>query len=120
MFEQFWSLYPRKIAKKAAQAEWNKLSTDEQRKCLEVIHNHVKHWKDLNTEPQYIPHPRTWLHQGRFDDELEAVTPKQPEIAWWSSEQLILAKGREVNLDPRPGESIHEFKGRIAEKLRAA
>jgi hypothetical protein len=120
MFEDFWQLYPRKVGKKPAQQEWNKLSTTEQQKCVEVIHNHIKYWRQTNTEPQFIPHARTWLHQGRYDDELDEVKTKQPDVAWWGSEASILAKGREVNLMPRPGESIHEFKGRIVEKLRQA
>ena len=45
---------------------------------------------------------------------------KKDDVAWWGSEPLILAKGREVNLEPRPGESIHEFKGRVVDKLRSA
>jgi hypothetical protein len=121
MFEEFWKHYPRKVSRKIAQQEWNRLTPMEQTKCLEVIHTHVKYWQATNTEPQFIPHARTWIHQGRFDDELEMPQAKpKTDVAWWGSEPLILAKGREVNLEPRPGESIHEFKGRVVDKLRSA
>jgi hypothetical protein len=121
MFEEFWKHYPRKVSKKIAQQEWNRLTPMEQTKCLEVIHTHIKYWQATNTEPQFIPHARTWIHQGRFDDELEMPQAKiKTDVAWWGSEPLILAKGREVNLEPRPGESIHEFKGRVVDKLRSA
>jgi uncharacterized protein YdaU (DUF1376 family) len=46
-----------------------------------------------------------------------AAKRKNGTPAWWSSDAAIIAKGREVNLAPRPGESIHEFKGRVAERL---
>lgn len=33
--------------------------------------------------------------------------------AWWTSEAATKAKGREVGIEPRPGESADDFKGRI-------
>jgi hypothetical protein len=36
---------------------------------------------------------------------------------WWSSDSLILAKGSELGLSARPGESMGEFKGRINAKI---
>lgn len=36
---------------------------------------------------------------------------------WWSSDSLILAKGAELGLSARPGESMGEFKGRINAKI---
>jgi hypothetical protein len=36
---------------------------------------------------------------------------------WWSSDSLILAKGNELGLSARPGESMGEFKGRINAKI---
>jgi len=121
MFEEFWKHYPRKVSKKIAQQEWNRLTPTEQAKCLEVIHIHIKYWKATNTEPQFIPHARTWIHYGRFDDELEIPQAKpKTEVAWWSTEATVLAKGQEVGLSPRPGEDIHTFKGRVVDKLRSA
>lgn len=68
-FDLFWSLYPRKVAKKAALKVWNRLSEVEKKKAIDVLPDHVKAWADK--ELQYIPHPTTWLSQGRYDDELE-------------------------------------------------
>lgn len=36
---------------------------------------------------------------------------------WWSSDTSVIAKGREIGLNPRPGESMGEFKGRVSAKL---
>ena len=122
MFEEFWKHYPRKVSKKSANQEWNKLTPLEQMKCLEVIHKHNDYWKSLATEPQFIPHPRTWLYQGRFDDELEIVAakPKETTVAWWSTEATVIAKGHEVGLSRSPGDDIHTFKGRVIERIKKA
>lgn len=32
---------------------------------------------------------------------------------WWSSEAMTIAKGKELGIEPRPGESAADFKGRI-------
>jgi len=95
-FDLFWSKYPRKIAKKAALSEWLKLSTDEQNKCVEVIDRHIAGWSD--TDVQFIPHPRTWLHQGRFDDELPE--PKVNGRPWHETKTGIEEKGRELGILP--------------------
>lgn len=63
-FESFYSSYPRKVAKPQAKKAWNK------NKCalaevLPALEQHKKGWKD----PQYIPHPATWLNQRRWEDE---------------------------------------------------
>ena len=74
MFETFWKQYPRKIAKRMAAKEWAKLTPAEQAKALAVMPLQVRAWK--GQDKQFIPHARTWLHQGRFDDEFEvAATP---------------------------------------------
>lgn len=120
MFSEFWKQYPRKVSRKMAEKAWLKLSTTEQDQALEALPTHIKYWQTTNTEKEFIPHASTWLNQARYEDELEIPQPKKEIVAWWGSESLILAKGREMNLQPRPGESIWDFKGRILEKLRSA
>ena len=63
-FESFYSSYPRKVAKPQAKKAWSK------NKCvlaevLPALEQHKKTWKD----PQFIPHPATWLNQRRWEDE---------------------------------------------------
>ncbi len=41
-------------------------------------------------------------------------------IRWWESDEGILAKGREVKVDPKPGESMLSFKARINSALSGA
>jgi hypothetical protein len=63
-FESFYLSYPRKVAKPQAKKAWSK------NKCvlaevLPALEQHKKTWKD----PQFIPHPATWLNQRRWEDE---------------------------------------------------
>jgi|TARA_B100000315_G_scaffold225579_1_gene231947 hypothetical protein len=69
-FEQFWKKYPRKVGKVKSLEAWNKINPDGVLiKTIMVSvekHRKSKGWQD----PQYIPHPSTWLNQQRWDDEI--------------------------------------------------
>lgn len=126
IFDDFWQLYPRKTAKAHAKIMWERLTEEEKKLAIEKLPQHIKLWSTTGTEKQFMPHAGTWLNPvlgRRWEDEIEIPSPKaktKTEIAWWSSESLIISKGRELNLDPRPGEVIEQFKGRIIEKIRSA
>lgn len=69
-FDNFWKLYPRKIAKKHALQMWKRLTKAQQDKALETIGNHIQQWaKELRADDK-IPHAGTWLNGWRFDDDL--------------------------------------------------
>jgi hypothetical protein len=76
-FEVFWKSYPRKIGKKAAEKAWARAKD---KPALEVILAAVKaqaasdQW--LKDGGQFIPHPATWLNQGRWSDEPPAPQPQ--------------------------------------------
>ena len=80
-FEQFWKFYPRRIARKAA---WNALykvmrnREVEFDKLIQAVQNFAAHVRGKDV--QYIPHPATWINQGRWDDELP--TAPQDDVAW--------------------------------------
>jgi len=67
-FNQFWASYPVKIGKLAAIREWNKLKPSAAlvTQMLETLawQKVSKNWRD-----GFIPHPRTWIFQGRYLDE---------------------------------------------------
>ncbi|WP_157038002.1 MULTISPECIES: hypothetical protein [Chelativorans] len=87
-FERFWSLYPRKVAKRTAQKAWDKelrAGTDP----AEIIAGLERQLPTLvRREPQFIPHASTWLHQGRWEDEIEAPRPSNTI----SAAQSIIAR----------------------------
>jgi hypothetical protein len=118
-FEDFWLKYPRKVAKKTAMQAFKKLAIDEQELAVEALETHLEYWKIKETEKDFIPHPATWLNQGRYYDELDMQPkqPKKPALPWYSTDQLTMDKSRELCLTPRPGEDMSQFRTRIAKRI---
>lgn len=77
-FDLFWQMYPRRVAKVAAQKAWAKLKPAEREAAIAALPAHVEHWSDRDLA--YVPHPGTWIHQQRWTDELQSRKPKQPEM----------------------------------------
>lgn len=67
-FAAFWSLYPRKVARPKAAQSFGKLTEAEQRAAIAAVPKFAASWK-WRMEPDYIPHPTTWLNQRRWEDE---------------------------------------------------
>ena len=73
-FDNFWAVYPRKVAPKGARQKYEiarrSASADE-------ILDAARRYADAMTgiEKQYIAHPMTWLHQGRWQDEEAPSAP---------------------------------------------
>lgn len=72
-FLAFWDLYPRKVGKRPAWAEWQKAFPTEgadknegMDAAAEALHRDKEsaQWQ----KEEFIPHPRTWLHQRRWED----------------------------------------------------
>ena len=65
-FETFWRAYPRRIGKGAARTEFTKAivktSLQAMLAALDAYVAHKPSWQDF-------AHPKTWLHQERWDDE---------------------------------------------------
>lgn len=120
-FEDFWSRYPRKVAKKTAMQSFAKLPMDEQELAVDALETHLEYWKLQETATEFIPHPATWLNQGRYFDELELKPKalKKPALPWYSTEQLTMDKARELGMSPRPGEDMGQFRSRIAQQIAA-
>jgi len=64
-FEDFWELYPKKVAKAKCNELWNKKKPDLE-KCVETLK-----WQIASDQWQkgFIPNPQTWLNQERWTDE---------------------------------------------------
>jgi hypothetical protein len=77
-FEEFWKLYPRRENKGAAKKAWSKLcqkKNADQPTWIEIrkaLHLQKKAWSD----PQYIPHPASWLNGERWQD--DPPIPRKP------------------------------------------
>ena len=68
-FEEFWAVYPRRVGKRRAQAEYVKALRSG------VSHNALVEgarrlaWSKRDLNQRFIPHPDKWLAEGRWDDE---------------------------------------------------
>ena len=70
-FEEFWTIYPRKVQKAHALKMWNRLTGEEKKAALAALPAHVKHWN--GKELEFIPHAGSWLNPvdgRRWEDEL--------------------------------------------------
>jgi len=69
LFERFWSAYPRKVGKPDAKKKFQALKPDDA--LVEKMIASINSWKptDQWQDERFIPHPATWLHQRRWEDE---------------------------------------------------
>ena len=86
LFESFWQAYPRKVGKQAAKRKFttimHRLDEAAAVKLLKRMLGAVEtqgqseQWADS----AFIPHPTTWLNQGRWEDEGVAPQRSQADI----------------------------------------
>jgi hypothetical protein len=111
-FDAFWSMYPRKVSKKATIQAWNGLNRTDKRLILEVMPAWVESWK--GTDVQFIPHPSTWINKRRFDDPVEMAIPKEAEKLPSNSDMDGWKKlGLKHGIEDKPGERMDVFIARV-------
>ena len=69
-FERFYAFYPRKVGKRAAMKAWTKMDAEDRNAAIEMAEafgDAMAHVLPANR--CFIPHPSTWLNQGRWDDD---------------------------------------------------
>jgi len=118
MFDEFWSLYPRKIAKATARKAWAKLSAEQQLMAAKAIDTHCQYWSAKETELEFIPHPATWLNNERWEDEL-VIEPKKEKQSkeWMFSNEGIEAKAMELGIMGNGYDTYASLKAKCMSKL---
>lgn len=102
-FIEFWKIYPNKVKKSSAISSWKSgkcekiadtIIADVQRRC-------ETEWK--GQEMQFIPHPTTYLHQRRWEDET-APKERQPvgHSQGWHNPALDYAQRDYSGTKPKP------------------
>lgn len=112
MFEQFWSAYPRKVAKAAAFHEFKRAMT---KTTLDVLLSAIESYK--KHKPDYCDwaHARTWLHQERWTDEWEppATIKAAPVVRPARSVQEVVefykAAGKPVSAEIANAKSVDDL-----------
>lgn len=69
-FDSFWTAYPRKVGKADAKKAWIKTAKErpELSAVLRAIRKQCNSTEWQKDRGAFIPHPSTWLNQGRWDD----------------------------------------------------
>lgn len=83
-FQAFWSRYPRKVGKQAAAKAFTKaLRHTDADTIVAGLAAAVAGWTACGTESRFIPHPSTWLNEGRWDDQDQLLPgdPRQDQAA---------------------------------------
>jgi len=78
IFDEFWKVYPRKVGKQKARTVWDRAIRDGVDAEQIIAAARVYARAALEKETQFIAHPTTWLAQGRWDDEPEAISGPDP------------------------------------------
>ena len=75
LFERFWIVYPRKIGKGAARRMFDRIKPKPNEafvgRMIEAVQSQMKSDQWQKDGGVYIPHPATWIHQERWDDEIK-------------------------------------------------
>lgn len=66
-FDEFWSVYPRKVGKGHARKAWEKAI--QKTSPTTIIAGATKYRDDRHRDPQFTAHPSTWLNGERWDDQ---------------------------------------------------
>jgi len=67
-FDEFWTIWPRKVGRKPAELKWSNLTEDQKSAAIADVgkRNRFKAWSN---NPRLIPHAGTYLNQERWTDE---------------------------------------------------
>ena len=77
-FDEFWKIYPKKIAKESAKKVWLRIKPNDD--LITKITKAVKDQKLSERESQFIPHAATWLNNKRWEDEVTTI--QKPLMGW--------------------------------------
>jgi len=77
LFPEFYALYPRKVGRPKAAQSFGRLTETDQRAAITAIPKFAASW-NWRMEPDFIPHPTTWLNQRRWEDEPPPEHPIAP------------------------------------------
>jgi hypothetical protein len=92
--EQFWSAYPRKVAKKPSLKTLDKIKKEGNTDFYVImlgLKNYIHAKRE--TEPQFILHAKTWLNEERWNDEPDQPTtlkPREKQQNDWSDARAKL------------------------------
>src|SRR6185312_1950047 len=83
-FEDFWTAYPNRQAKQAAQKAFAKIAPDSE--LLAAMLASLAQWRQSDSWTReggrFIPYPATWLNQRRWEDKPQAAVRGSPPAGY--------------------------------------
>lgn len=77
LFNSFWSLYPKKVAKGKCENKFNSLKDNDKKEIMETIESFINHKPFADYTH---PNPMTYLNQERWKDEAETPSKSSNQI----------------------------------------
>ena len=102
-FDKFWMVYPRKVNKGLAMKAWEKAAS---KAAPALIIAAVEAWKVSKDfpDPDFIPHPSSWLNGERWSDELsdkkQVVTAAEREAFMAEHRRKMMELSNEQRIEP--------------------
>jgi hypothetical protein len=112
-FEEFWKVYPRKVGKVAAKKAFAKAAKEVGCALIAVGVQRFAH-DPYKPAKQFLPHPATWLNEGRWDDEPYPPRELTPE------EKQAFAKEQNERRRQADLEASRKLREEMAEQERRA
>ncbi len=102
-FDEFWSAYPRKVARGAALKAWAKAKPDEPlRQVILAAIGRARDGPDWRKDGgAFIPHPATWLNAQRWLDEPVTMVAVAPAVEVWKPPPAMTAEERAASDEAR-------------------
>ena len=96
-FAAFYREYPRKVARKSAERAWAKLKPDTAlvEQIMAGLRAQLPQMRAK--EPQFIPHPASWLRGARWEDEIEQPKPLTGHALFLARRQIEVRESYERN-----------------------
>jgi len=103
-FDEFWTVYPRRVQKRRAEAAW--LAARRRGIDPELLIKSAHRFAEskANEDLRFVPHPATWLNSGAYDDE-----PEPPPLA--TTDRRVLEAQRLKDKFTDRGSALELWKG---------
>ena len=134
-FERFWQAYPKKVGKDAVLRVFRALRPDNDLtdRMVAAVEQHCASEQWQKDGGQFIPHPRTWLNQGRWKDEgVTLATTEAPVdlkgLLWravgrdgrlWLEAASVTRTGATVQLETPTPDKLAPYHDTFLEAVRA-
>lgn len=113
-FQIWWASYPKKVGKRKAEKKWMTYFDDMPplEQMLKILEAQKRTAQWLKDDGEYIPHPTTYINDGRYEDELTVTMPKDfiNEKPWHETWPGIVAKGKELGIVESEFDHPQKFK----------